>query len=203
MKRHLTSEKADLRGHASHEPLGVVEPRVVYRHEDHNCQVPPAEVCLPELFSGSLFWGGLSPALNVAWLRWRRVTHVLNCMGSVEPSTGNVNPGFALARQARSSDIEYIDWCINHDASRQNYLDVFSRLERILKCPGSCLYVHCKSGRDRSAVTLYAFLRLQFGLSPDAAWASLQFRCGRDKWPVASVWNKHDILAWIDEILNK
>ena len=54
MKRHLTSEKADLRGHASHEPLGVVEPGVVYRHEDHNCQVPLAEVCLPELFSGSL-----------------------------------------------------------------------------------------------------------------------------------------------------
>ena len=54
VKRHLTSEKADLRGHASHEPLGVVEPRVVYRHEDHNCQVPLAEVCLPELFSGSL-----------------------------------------------------------------------------------------------------------------------------------------------------
>ena len=119
------------------------------------------------------------------------------------PSTGNTEPGYALALGARSSGIEYIAWCITHDASRKNYLAVFSRLERILKHPGSCLYVHCKSGRDRSAVTLYAFLRLQFGLSADDAWASLQFRVGRNKWPVARVWDQHDILAWIDEILYK
>ena len=67
----------------------------------------------------------------------------------------------------------------------------------------SFLYVHCKSGRDRSAITLYAFLRLQFGLTANSAWASLQFRVGRDHWPVARVWDQHDILAWIDDILNK
>ena len=114
-----------------------------------------------------------------------------------------MDPGYALALKARSSDIEYIDWCINHDASRKNYLAVFSRLEVILKHPGSCLYVHCKSGRDRSAITLYALLRLQFDLSASDAMACLQFRLGRNKWPVAQVWDKHDILAWIDEILNK
>ena len=151
----------------------------------------------------SLFWGGLSPALNVEWLRWRRVTHVLNCMGSVDPSTGNAEPNYALAVASRSSDIEYIDWCITHDASRKNYLAVFSRLERILKHRGSCLYVHCKSGRDRSAVTMFALLRLQFGLSSHDAWAALRFRVGRDQWPVAKVWDKLDILAWIDEILQR
>ena len=104
---------------------------------------------------------------------------------------------------ARPSDIDDIDWCINHYASRKNYLAVFSRLERILKHPGSCLYVHCKSGRDRSAATMYALLRLQFGLSSHDAWAALQFRVGRNKWPVAKVWDKHEILAWIDEILQK
>ena len=124
-------------------------------------------------------------------------------MGSVDPSTGNTEPNYALALAARSSDIEYIDWCITHAASRNKYLSVFSRLERILRHPGSYLYVHCKSGRDRSAATMYALLRLQFGLSSHDAWAALQFRVGRDKWPVAKVWDKHEILAWIDEILLK
>ena len=86
---------------------------------------------------------------------------------------------------------------------RATNISVFSRLERILKLPGSCLYVHCKSGRDRSAVTMFALLRLQFGLSSHDAWAALRFRVGRDKWPVAKVWDKHEILAWIDEILLK
>ncbi len=192
----LPSEAVDPRGDRSRELVGVVEPKVAYTHESPNCQVPPAEVCLPGVFAASLFWGGLSPALNVEWLRWRRVTHVLNCMGSVDPSTGNTEPNYA-ALAARSSDIEYIDWCITHDASRNNYLAVFSRLERILKHPGSCLYVHCKSGRDRSAVTMFALLRLQFWLSRLDAWAALQFRVVRSKWPVAKVWDKHDILAWI------
>ena len=110
-----------------------------------------------------------------------------------------MDPGYALALKARTSDIEYIDWSINHDVSRKNYLAVFSRLERILKHHASCLYVHCKSGRDRSAVSFYAVLRLQFGLSANDAWVRL---C-RNNWPVAQVWGKHDILAWIDEILTK
>jgi len=63
-----------------------------------------------------LFWGGLSPVLNVKWLRWRRVTHVLNCMCSVDPACGNTEPNHVLAVGSRSSDIEYIDWSITHDS---------------------------------------------------------------------------------------
>ena len=147
--------------------------------------MPPAEVCCPGVFAASLFWGGLSPVLKVEWLRWRRVNHVLNCMGSVDFASGNTEPNYALAVAARSFDIEYIDWWITHDASRNTYLAVFSRLERILKHPGSCLYVHCKSCHDRGAATMYALLWLQFGLLSYAAWAALPFRVGRNKWPVA------------------
>ena len=50
---------------------------------------------------------------------------------------------------------------------------------------------------------MFALPRLRFGLSSHDAWAALQFRVGRDKWPVAKVWDKHEILAWIDEILLK
>ena len=120
--------------------LELWNPRLVYSHECYNCRVPPAEVCLPVQFVGSFFWGGLSPALHVGWLRWRRVTHALNCMGSIDPWTGNTEPSYALALAGRSPDIRYIDWCITHSASRKQHEAVFSQLERILKCPGSCLY---------------------------------------------------------------
>ena len=43
----------------------------------------------------------MSPALNVAWLRWRRVTHVLNCMGTLDPSTGLWDRSYTLAWHAR------------------------------------------------------------------------------------------------------
>ena len=181
----LQFEALDSRGVRPHELVGGVEPKVAYTHETPNCQVPPAEVCCPGVFAASLFWGGLSPVLKVEWLRWRRVNHVLNCMGSVDFASGNTEPNYALAVAARSFDIEYIDWWITHDASRNTYLAVFSRLERILKHPGSCLYVHCKSCHDRGAATMYALLWLQFGLLSYAAWAALPFRVGRNKWPVA------------------
>ena len=165
--------------------------------------MPPAELILPGIIVGSLFWGGLSHVLDVEWLRWRRVTHVLNCMGQWDPSIGWWDPSYTLAWRSRCSHIEYIDWCINHEASRRDYRDVFFRLERILKHPASCVYVHCKSGCDRSAITLYALLRLQFGLSANKSWASLQCRVGKNNWPVAKVWDKHDILVWIEEQLDK
>ena len=122
----LQSEVLDVRGDRRHEPVGAVEVKVLYTHESLNCQVPPAEVCLPGLFAASLFWGGVSSARNMEWLRWRGVTHVLNCMGSIDPSTGNTEHNYALALAARSSHIEYIDWCIKRAASRNKYLSVFS-----------------------------------------------------------------------------
>ena len=199
----LQSEAMDSMGDVLHEVVGGVEPEVAYTYEIPNCRVPPAELRLPSLFVATLFWGGLSPVLNVKWLRWRRVTHVLNCMFSVDPACGNTDPNQAFVVGSRSSDIQYMDWSITHDASRKKYLVVFSRLERILKHSGSCLYVHCKSGRNRSAVTLYALLRLQFGMSSHDAWAVLQVRVGLNGWPVATVWDNHEILCWIDDVLQK
>ena len=45
------SEAVDVRGDRPHEPVGALELKVLYTHESCNCQVPPAEVCLPGLFS--------------------------------------------------------------------------------------------------------------------------------------------------------
>ena len=132
MRRWIPGAIADM------SPVGAVEPSVAYTYESCNCQVPPAEVCLLGVIVGSFIWRGLSPAPNFEWLRWRRVTHVLACMGSVDSSFGNTEPNYALAVAAGSSHIEYIDWCTTHDASCQNYVGVFARLEKILKHSGSC-----------------------------------------------------------------
>ena len=44
------------------------------------------------------------------WLRWRRVTHVLNWIGPVDPSTGDADPSYVLAVASPSDDIQYVDW---------------------------------------------------------------------------------------------
>ena len=44
------------------------------------------------------------------WLRWRRVTHVLNWIGPVHPSTGDADPSYVLAVAFSSDDIQYVDW---------------------------------------------------------------------------------------------
>ena len=106
----LQSEVLDVRGDRRHEPVGAVEVKVLYTRESPNCQVLPAEVCLPGLFAASLFWGGLRSALNMEWLRWRRVTHVLNWIGPVDPSTGDADPSYVLAVASPSDDIQYVDW---------------------------------------------------------------------------------------------
>ena len=73
----LHYEAVDARGDRPHDLVGAVEVKVAETHESPNCQVLPAEVRLPGAHVGSLIWGGLSPALNVDLVRWRRVTRVL------------------------------------------------------------------------------------------------------------------------------
>lgn len=181
------------------------EPTIQYVHEALNCRVPPAQILLPGIIQGTLLWGGLSPALNVPWLQWKGVTHVLNCLGSsrIEDNGAMPDPNYQLAVAARSEadGICYIDWCINHMPSRSKYLLTFSKLESVLRNPGGCLYVHCKSGRDRSAATVFALLRLQFALTHDDAWNALQTRVGKNRWPCANLNDKSEIMQWIDSVL--
>ena len=156
-------------------------PRVYYAHEPWRCQVPPGNILLPGILSARLLWGGLSPVLNKMWLRWAGVTHVLNCLGSTRGSSDEVipDPNHALAMQARSDDdnIQYIDWCIAHVPSRRAYLSTFAHLESVLNTPTACLYVHCKSGQDRSPLTIFALLRLRFHVRISFCWRLLPALC--------------------------
>ena len=121
------------------------EPRINYQAEHPNCRTDPGEIKLPEVIAARVLWGGLSPVLNPGWLRWQKITHVLCCLGTMDP-----NYMAATAARTVASGIEYIDWCIGHKGSKDRYLSKFVRLESIMRSPTSCLYVHCKSGKDRS-----------------------------------------------------
>jgi len=182
------------------------EPRVSYVHEHWRCRVPPAFIDIPSKFPGRLLYGGLSPVLNLEWLRWRGVTHVWNCLGGVtyKESVPVPERHYAMALQARESggSIAYIDWCLMHEPSRRRYLSVFSKAEAILNTPGTCLYVHCRSGRDTSVFTVFALLRLRFHFSEADAWSLLQNRIGVDGWPCASWYGKEDVKAWIEQVLS-
>ena len=70
-------------------------PAVSYVHEVWVCQTPPAEVLLPDVFSGTLLWGGQSPALATPWLLYRNVVLVVNCIGKIQ-ADGRVTPHWTL-----------------------------------------------------------------------------------------------------------
>ena len=181
------------------------EPEVCYLHESWQCRVPPGSIQIPNIFPGQLLYGGLSPVLNLDWLHWRGVTHVWNCLGRVGHKDGHVvqdrHYGLALAAREPGGSIGYIDWCLTHQPSRQRYLSVFAKAEAILNTPGTCLYVHCRSGRDRSVFTVFALLRLRYRFTEADAWNLLQSRVGVDSCPCANWYGKDDVLSWVDQVL--
>ena len=186
----------------------TLEPTVHYFHERGTCGVPPGQVFVPGIIHGTLLFGGLSPVLDKDCLRWRGGTHVLNCLGATRPSDSgsypDANYAQAIGARAGNDGIEYMDWCINRIRCRVNYLGTFARLAQGLEDPGTCLYVHCKSGRDRSVMTLFALMRTEFTMSSAAAKSVLEVsRKGSDEWPCARVSYKGDIMDWIDAILSR
>jgi hypothetical protein len=183
----------------------IPEPQVRYVHESFQCRVPPGSIQIRNIFPGKLLYGGLSPVLNSNWLRWRGVTHVWNCLGSVIQKDGEAvqERHFALALAAREpgDSIGYIDWCLMHKPSRRRYLSIFAKAEAILNRPGTCLFVHCRSGRDISVFTVFALLRLRYNMSEADAWNLLQSRVGVNGWPCANWYGKQDVLEWIEQVL--
>ena len=49
------------------------------------------------------------------------------------------------------------------------YLPIFNTIRAVLDQPAGVVYIHCKSGKDRSAFTVYSFLQLMYGVSEDQA----------------------------------
>ncbi len=132
-------------------------------------RTPPGEIRLPEHFPGLLLWGGLSPALSTPWLRSREVVLVVNCIGKFDKK-GLISQQWTLAQTAREADaISYKHWCINRSFDQMRYLPIFNTIRAVLDQPAGVVYIHCKSGKDRSAFTVYSFLQLMYGVSEDQA----------------------------------
>lgn len=76
---------------------------------------------------------------------------------------------------------------MNYGADKQRYLFCFASIRDALARDGGCVYIHCKSGNDRSAFTVYSLFRLEYGLSDDAARAALATRLGTHGRRIANV----------------
>jgi hypothetical protein len=161
------------------------------------CQTPPGLIAARGAIQARFLWGGLSPVLNKEWLRWQGVTHVLNCDGPSSPLYARI-----LSARAADDGITYIDWCPNCISHRTGFLPIFTRLEKVLKTPSEGLYVHCRSGKDRSAITIFALLQVRFSATEEEARAALQTRLGTHGRPVANLTVGHeDTLRWLAQVI--
>ena len=170
--------------------LRMVEeaPIVHYMHETWNCQTHPAEVVLPELFPGRLLWGGISHGTCKDWLLYERVKLVVNCINKAMPggAPNRLWEDSCKVRNDVSGEIAFLDFCVNYAVDRRRYLRTFAAICSVLG-HGECVYIHCRSGKDRSAFTVFALLQLQYDLEEDAARAALAGRVGRDGRCLANV----------------
>jgi hypothetical protein len=175
----------------------VPEPVVRYTEETFLCQTPPGLIAARGEIRARFLWGGLSPVLNKGWLRWQGITHVLNCIGPSSPLYARI-----LSARAADDGITYIDWCPNCISHRTGFLPVFARLEKVLKTPSEGLYVHCRSGKDRSAITIFALLQVRFAATKEEARAALQTRLGTHGRPVANLTFGHEeTLRWLAQVI--
>jgi len=69
------------------------------------------------------------------------------------------------------------------DAACARYLEVFAEIHDALPRESACVLVHCRSGRDRSAFAVYAFLRVMLAYTDDEAREALLCRRGVDGTP--------------------
>ena len=140
------------------------EPWVEFLFEAWQCRMPPARIRHSAIV-GSLYLGGLSHAVHQDWLRWRGVTHVVCCLGRLN-GANTVNEHWKRASEARITDgsVHYKDWCINNGSHRGWGADFLQQIAALLRVPQNCVFIHCKNGRDRSAMTVFALLRLGLSL---------------------------------------
>jgi len=166
----------------------TVAPKVRYLHESRNCQTPPAEVVLPDIFTGRLLWGGLSHGMSKDWLLYENVKLVVNCINTVSAG-GEPNLLWQDSVKVRgevSNEITFIDFCVNYAGDQRQYVKTFAAICAILD-RGDCVYIHCLSGKDRSAFTVFALLQLQYNIDEDTARAALATRIGCDGRCIANV----------------
>ena len=93
---------------------------------------------------------------------------------------------------------------MNYGPDKQRYLLCFSAIREELSREGGCVYIHCKSGKDRSAFTVYSLLRLEYGFSDEAARAALETRLGTRGQYIANVDVRQECnQTWLEKALRR
>ena len=68
--------------------------------------------------------------------------------------------------------------------------------------PMKCIYVHCRNGKNRSAYTVYALLRLAFRIPEALAREALANRVDRNGFPLANLDAHCEVVhAWLENEL--
>ena len=95
-----------------------------------------------------------------------------------------IAPEWQLAQDHRCKGIQYLDWPVMRRGERDHWREVFAMIASVLLQQSACVLVHCKNGRDRSACVLFAFLRVYYNLSHEAALNVVQARQSVHGWPL-------------------
>ena len=87
-------------------------------------------------------------------------------------------------------------------ADQKNYGSIVWQLFGALELKETVLLVHCKSGKDRSPFTVYALLRIIYGLREDAARELLAHRVDIHGRPVVNLDQQHEAnLTWLAAVM--
>ena len=144
---------------SSSPPLGQDEPRVSFHWSTRDPVRPTWLSSIPTLARRRLLarWvlTGLQHVVDLAWMRWAGVTHVINCIGPMRGS--EPNPTFSESVENRIGGVRYMTWTASNAACRRDYRRVLSTIHYLLGDPRVCLHIRCIHARDRSVclVALY------------------------------------------------
>ena len=87
------------------------------------------------------------------------MTHIVCVLGKYQ-GQDVITKDYEVAQNNRWLNIQYLDWPVNSESKRRFWREVFGMLADALSISANTVLVHCKNGKDRSAFTVYAFLRL-------------------------------------------
>lgn len=168
----------------------------VRRARTHPTLLRPHE----EAWRGQLYLGSLSAAVSLQWLQWARVTHVVSVLGKFQ-GQDNISTEWQAAQNNRWKSIQYLDWPVNMETKRSSWREVFGLIADALEISSNVVLVHCKNGKDRSAFTVYAFLRLLRNFSHQAAVNLVSQRLSTDGEPLFRYENQnHELTEWLEQV---